>query len=267
MSLSGLYQIANLANGKRYVGSARDIAARWRRHRSDLRRGCHPNSHLQAAWHKYGEVSFGFFLLARLERAELRATESRLLARIVGSRECYNIGTRADAPMEGRRHRPESKEKVRRAKLGTHLSSEAKARIGRATTRRSQLPEVRLVLSRANRGRSPSAHTRAKIGAFFRGRPLSSAHRAKIGEANRRRKLSVETRAKIGAANRGRKFSPEHLAKLGAAAKGRRLSPEHRAKIGAGQSAYQSKLRALRGKHPRITFPELRQFWNRGDPR
>jgi len=55
---SGIYKIVCLTNGKIYVGSSKDIDFRWRRHRMFLRNNNHVNSHLQAAWNKYGKSSF-----------------------------------------------------------------------------------------------------------------------------------------------------------------------------------------------------------------
>lgn len=58
--ISGIYSITNLVNDKVYVGSAVDIKARWYSHKSELRRGVHPNSLLQRSWSKYGEEKFLF---------------------------------------------------------------------------------------------------------------------------------------------------------------------------------------------------------------
>lgn len=60
---SGIYQIRNTVNGKVYVGQAEDIPARWREHRYDLRMGLHSNSHLQAAYNKYGKAAFEWSVL------------------------------------------------------------------------------------------------------------------------------------------------------------------------------------------------------------
>lgn len=59
---SGVYQILCLPTGKVYVGSAVDLYGRWRDHRRYLRQGIHHNKYLQAAWDKYGEESFEFWV-------------------------------------------------------------------------------------------------------------------------------------------------------------------------------------------------------------
>lgn len=61
--ICGIYCIENLINHKRYVGQSKDIGARWRYHKSELRRNIHGNDYLQKAWNKYGEDNFQFYIL------------------------------------------------------------------------------------------------------------------------------------------------------------------------------------------------------------
>lgn len=69
---SGVYQIRCISNNKIYIGSSIDIRDRCGQHRNSLRRGDHPNTHLQAAWNRYGEDSFEFTVM------EITDQESRL---------------------------------------------------------------------------------------------------------------------------------------------------------------------------------------------
>lgn len=62
---SGIYIILNKLNGKKYVGSSKNIYSRWMKHRALLRINKHYNPHLQNAWNKYGENSFLFSVLER----------------------------------------------------------------------------------------------------------------------------------------------------------------------------------------------------------
>jgi predicted GIY-YIG superfamily endonuclease len=73
----GVYQIRCLGNGKIYVGSSVSLCDRWRVHRRDLRRGVHHNTHLQAAWRRYGELKFEFSVLELAKRTELLRAEQR----------------------------------------------------------------------------------------------------------------------------------------------------------------------------------------------
>lgn len=63
--ISGIYEIVNIKNGNKYVGSSKDIYGRWVRHKRSLNIGKHHNHHLQNAWDLYGEDCFEFHILER----------------------------------------------------------------------------------------------------------------------------------------------------------------------------------------------------------
>ena len=65
--MSGVYQIYNTVNGKRYIGSSIHIEQRFKEHLRNLRANKHVNAHLQSAWNKYGEHSF---ILEEIELCE-----------------------------------------------------------------------------------------------------------------------------------------------------------------------------------------------------
>jgi group I intron endonuclease len=77
--VSGVYQIKCTTNGEIYIGSAVNIHDRCEHHRSSLRRGDHANSHLQAAWNKYGEANFEFMMLETVKRRDLLGAEQKWL--------------------------------------------------------------------------------------------------------------------------------------------------------------------------------------------
>ena len=72
---SGIYCIINKINGKKYIGSSKNIYSRWLKHRAYLRGGYHTNSHLQNAWNKYGEESFHFFVICKCSEEDLLVKE------------------------------------------------------------------------------------------------------------------------------------------------------------------------------------------------
>lgn len=72
---SGVYCIFNSINGKKYVGSSKNIYCRWQKHRALLRKGTHWNGHLQNAWNKYGEEAFKFIVLLKCKETDLLAKE------------------------------------------------------------------------------------------------------------------------------------------------------------------------------------------------
>jgi len=75
MVVSGIYEIRNQVNGKRYIGSTVSLQRRWDEHLRRLRRGCHINKRLLTAFQKYGERAFDLIVLEYVE------DHSRLLFR------------------------------------------------------------------------------------------------------------------------------------------------------------------------------------------
>lgn len=68
--MPGIYAITHKATGRAYIGSAVDIDARWRTHRSDLRLNRHYSHWLQAAWNKYGEEAFELVIIEAVPELE-----------------------------------------------------------------------------------------------------------------------------------------------------------------------------------------------------
>ncbi len=151
----GIYKIINVVNNKFYIGSAVNFSRRKARHFSELRHNKHNNRWLQASWNKYGEASFVFAIVEEVQDKELLLeVENRWLKEHVGKDYCYNIGVDATAPMLGmsgeasptwgrkrtpeelaaqnwfgKKHSPESKEKIRRHLLGKPRSTSTRAKI------------------------------------------------------------------------------------------------------------------------------------------
>lgn len=73
----GIYAICCIENGRQYVGSAVDVAKRWKLHHRHLSQGRHHSKHLQRAWNKYGESSFVFVVLEECSKSELIEMEQK----------------------------------------------------------------------------------------------------------------------------------------------------------------------------------------------
>jgi transposase-like protein len=70
--ISGIYAIRNKIDGKLYIGSSKSVHHRWKdNHLPMLRAGTHFNKHLQNAWRKHGEESFGFDVLEKCPEEQL----------------------------------------------------------------------------------------------------------------------------------------------------------------------------------------------------
>jgi group I intron endonuclease len=75
MVISGVYQIRNLVNGKRYVGSSINLKKREKEHIGNLKKNRHINFHLQNSWNKYGENNFIFEILEKCQSEKLLEKE------------------------------------------------------------------------------------------------------------------------------------------------------------------------------------------------
>lgn len=72
---SGVYQIVNKADGKKYVGATVNFAARWSMHTSDLKRHRHANKNLQNAFNEHGQDCFIFSVLEECDKNSLHERE------------------------------------------------------------------------------------------------------------------------------------------------------------------------------------------------
>lgn len=127
----GVYQIRNIINEKRYIGSSRWVENRWNNHRTMLSKGTHHKSkttgrvsHLQNAWNRYGEKSFVFEIIEECEIEQLNARETYWFLQ-VPKEERYN-GTDVGITTIGYKHSEETK----------RILSE-KAKLPRLTKRKS----------------------------------------------------------------------------------------------------------------------------------
>lgn len=133
----GIYEIVNKTNGKRYIGSTeQSFTIRWRNHRSLLRANRHHSRHLQNAWNKYGEDSFEFRVLERNPGPEIYYFDNITREQwYLDNESCeYNMSDRADRPagMLGKKHKPETIEKIRQSNLGQKRSMESRKKMSLA---------------------------------------------------------------------------------------------------------------------------------------
>jgi len=111
---AGIYQILNLQNGKRYIGSSVNTTRRMRVHVGQLRKRNHHSSKLQRAFDKYGEAAFVFQTLLVCTLADLLFYEQLLIDGYNAVSDGYNILPTAGSNM-GMRAGPEAIAAMRKA--------------------------------------------------------------------------------------------------------------------------------------------------------
>ena len=142
IDVCGLYKLVNKATGQCYVGQSQRVKKRIREHFRLLRLNKHTNQHLQNAFNKYGASNFvGELEVECADLSELDALETAFLQGNAWFEEptVYNIADFAKAPMRGKTHTEESKQRIR---LGR-----------RAATFDYQSDEYRQTLSKAQMAR------------------------------------------------------------------------------------------------------------------
>mgnify|MGYP000066500154 CR=1 FL=1 len=97
-SKSGIYQIRNLINDKKYIGSTNNFSNRFSSHKRFLRKNRHVNQHLQNAWNEHGEGNFEFEILEVVDVDNLLMIEQQYIDRYWSLNVLYNKNNIADKP-------------------------------------------------------------------------------------------------------------------------------------------------------------------------
>ena len=251
-SRSGIYQILNSVNRKRYIGSAVNLKSRINLHIYQLRKNIHVNNRLQSDWNKYGEKSFDFKVVAFCARDVLIPVEQGFLDHYASVKTGYNIAPKAGSNA-GFHHSVEARLKIALAHVGMRHTKEAKARMSKErrgiklsveTRRRMSLSKLGNTNAAGNKnhlGHKHSAEARDKMSVGiklwhkehknpFLGRHHSEESRARMSLAHRGKKLSFKTRRKMSLRMLGKRYSlgyhhtEEAKRRIGRAAKGNKYS-------------------------------------------
>ena len=139
---AGVYKIVNKATGQCYVGQSQRVKKRLKEHFRLLRWNKHNNPRLQHAYNKYGSDNFVGCVevycedpndLDLVEEAFISG-EARFIEPVV-----YNISDFAKAPMRGKTHSEEARERIkagRRATKFDYRSSEYRTTLSEAQKKR-----------------------------------------------------------------------------------------------------------------------------------
>jgi group I intron endonuclease len=130
--ICGIYCYTNKQNGKKYVGQSKDILERKYNHTYLKNKR---EIVFEKAIRKYGIDNFDFEILIRcipdqkllddLEKFYIKYLHSHI------SEWGYNIAWGGGAPMTGRKHSQETKDKVSKTKMGTITSEETKIKLSK----------------------------------------------------------------------------------------------------------------------------------------
>lgn len=204
--ISGVYCIANLRNGKCYIGSSVSIRTRLLFHVNALRRGDHHTHVLQNSFKHHGEDAFGVVCLEFVLPIGLLDCEQRWMdaTKCTDRKHGYNLNPRADRTFLS----SETKRKMSEARRGMKRSPEAIAKTAASQRGRKASEETRRRLSLSHLGNRQTEETKRKIGDFWRGKsgPLSPNFGRKLTpEQVARRHLSL---VKARGAHRERVIKP-----------------------------------------------------------
>ena len=144
----GIYAIQHLQSDWQYLGSAVNIAARWRLHRKQLREGKHHCAHLQRAWNKYGADAFAWTVVEACIPEVLLEREQHYLDTTPHK---YNSSPMARSP-RGTKHRPEVVAAMRQRVLAAYENPEFAERHREAQRRRFEDPVQREAIKQRNSG-------------------------------------------------------------------------------------------------------------------
>jgi group I intron endonuclease len=128
MKKGGIYQILNLVNNKRYIGSTNDFIKRKSYHFVSLSKNSHPNKHLQNSYNKHGKSNFKFEILEVIFDENILSTREQYFYDYFKSnrKNAYNIRiiTESNRGIKNGPLSDEHKNKISKANKGKKRSSE-----------------------------------------------------------------------------------------------------------------------------------------------
>lgn len=121
--MSGVYQIYNPINNKRYIGSSINVERRLKEHLRNLKKNTHCNVHLQSAYNKYKDV-LQFQFLEECEPDECLIFEQYYLDYYKSYNREFGYNIDPEAKYAGKHLSEETKEKIRQKALNRKISKE-----------------------------------------------------------------------------------------------------------------------------------------------
>lgn len=193
--VSCIYQISISGSQKTYIGSAVNFNVRKRKHISLLRKGMHPNTHLQNSYNKHGgDTSFCMEIIEVVNKQDQLIQREQYHIDKIGINNLFNISPVAGSSMG----RKASKETIEKIKKNSRMMDE---------------------------------NRKKEFSQYWKGKKRGESFGLKIAENNKKRTISFETRKKISESNKGKKLSESHKQALLNSRKGKPMSEEAKQKI------------------------------------
>ena len=192
--ISGIYEIRNIENGHRYIGSSNNIYKRFNEHRCVLNKNDSHCRILQNAWNKYERDIFKFSVLLVCDIDMLLYYEQIFLDR----HPRYNISECAEATTRGIKKTKEQIKRMSESQIGKKLSEETKRKISAAN--KGQIPWMK--------GRHHSEETKIKLSESQKGKRCTEESKSKM-----RKPKSVEAKENIRLGAKKRYSNPEERIK------------------------------------------------------
>lgn len=174
---AGIYQFANLTNGKIYVGQSVDLYKRYYQH-AELK----TQTLFGRALRKYGLGGFEFSVLEYVsDLAQLNEREQYWIDRLMACDRTrgYNTCTQAGSS-RGTTHTPKTKALLAELRRGSSATPETRAKV--AASSKERYPNGPMF------GRKHTAETLEKMTRSRTGKTLSAKHRANIGNSQKTKK-------------------------------------------------------------------------------
>lgn len=128
---SGIYEIYNKINGKRYIGSTIDFDRRFKEHKNDLINNRHHSVKLQRAWNRYSSDAFNFRIVHLVQYDLLILVEQFYIDSYNFHNDLYNTCSIA-GNNSGYIHTEETKKRISDAHKGKKASLESRKRMAKA---------------------------------------------------------------------------------------------------------------------------------------
>lgn len=220
--ISGIYEIFNAVNGKRYIGQSSDLQKREKEHCYKLQIKKHSNPHLQRAYLEYGSDKF---LFRMIEEVPIKLLDSHEIAWIAfyktdQQESGYNLSRGGEMNYRGKHHSEATRRKISESNKGHKHSPETIKKIIESRKWYSHSEKTKRNIAESWKHNTVAQEALRRSREARKGRPLSPEHRHKLSLAHIGIYPSEETKRKFSKVFKGHPVSAETRRKISVGHKG-----------------------------------------------